>query len=147
MVNNIVTFTDTHWLQLTRTAMGTPVACAYAMVTFGHYKNPVILKDFNKELLYYRRYIDDIFGIWVPPDTSTEIPWDTFKATLNNWGNLKWKVEKPSTKAVFLDLEIQIQNSTISTKTYQKEMNLYLCIPPLSAHPPSCFKGLIAGEL
>jgi hypothetical protein len=26
-------------------------------------------------------------------------------------------------------------------------MNLYLCIPPLSAHPPSCFKGLIAGEL
>ena len=26
-------------------------------------------------------------------------------------------------------------------------MNLYLYIPPVSAHPPSCFKGLIAGEL
>ena len=26
-------------------------------------------------------------------------------------------------------------------------MNLYLYIPPLSAHPPSCFKGLIFGEL
>jgi len=26
-------------------------------------------------------------------------------------------------------------------------MNLYMYIPPLSAHPPSCFKGLIAGEL
>jgi hypothetical protein len=26
-------------------------------------------------------------------------------------------------------------------------MNLYLYIPPLSAHPPSCFKGLIAGEI
>ncbi len=26
-------------------------------------------------------------------------------------------------------------------------MNLYLYIPPSSAHPPSCFKGLIAREL
>jgi hypothetical protein len=127
--------------------MGTPVACVYAMVLFRHYKNSVILKDFHKELLYYRCYIDDIFGIWVPPDTPTGSPWDVFKDALNNWGNLKWKVEKPSNKAVFLDLEIQIQNSTISTKTYQKDMNLYLYIPPLSAHPPSCFKGLIAGEL
>jgi hypothetical protein len=37
MVNNIFTFTDTHWLQLTSTAMGTPVACAYAMDSFGVY--------------------------------------------------------------------------------------------------------------
>jgi hypothetical protein len=26
-------------------------------------------------------------------------------------------------------------------------MNLYLYIPPNSSHPPSCFKGLLAGEL
>jgi hypothetical protein len=31
--------------------------------------------------------------------------------------------------------------------TFQIEMNLYLYIPPLSAHPPSCLKGLITGEL
>jgi hypothetical protein len=46
-----------------------------------------------------------------------------------------------------LDLEINIQGNTITTKTYQKDMNLYLYIPPLSAHPPSCFKGLITGEV
>jgi len=48
---------------------------------------------------------------------------------------------------VFLDLELELQNSTIITKTFQKKMNLYLYIPLLSAHPPSCLKGLITGEL
>jgi hypothetical protein len=63
------------------------------------------------------------------------------------WGKLKWKVETPSSHTVFLDLNTRIQNNKIITNTYQKNMNLYLYIPPLSAHPPSCFKGLIAGEI
>ena len=39
-----------------------------------------------------------------------------------------------------------LDNSRITIETYQKPMNLYLYIPPLSAHPPSCFKGLIFGD-
>jgi len=66
---------------------------------------------------------------------------------LNSWGPLKWVVQEPSTKVQFLDLNITLDNSTIRVETYQKPMNLYLYIPPLSAHPPSCFKGLIFGEL
>jgi hypothetical protein len=125
MTNNIFTFTDTYWLQLTGTAMGTPVACAYAMVTFGHHENSVILKNFSNELLYYRRYIDDVFGIWVHHEPLANSSWDSFKSSLNNWGNLKWKIEEPTTKKKFLDLEIQIEGSTLTTKTYQKDMNLY----------------------
>ena len=34
-------------------------------------------------------------------------------------------------------------NGKIKTKTYQKEMNLYLYIPPLSAHPSGMIKGLV----
>jgi len=33
------------------------------------------------------------------------------------------------------------------TSTFQKNLNLYLYIPPHSAHPPSCLKGLINDEL
>jgi hypothetical protein len=47
MNNNIFTFSDTYWLQQTGTAMGTPVACAYATVTFGQFENSVILCDFK----------------------------------------------------------------------------------------------------
>jgi len=147
MRNNIFSFTDTYWLQLSGTAMGTPVACAYATVTFGDYENTTILTEFSRQLLYYRRYIDDIIGIWLPPDYNQTSTWNRFQDTLNNWGNLQWKCQAPSKKTVFLDLELELCHSSVKTRTFQKEMNLYLYIPPLSAHPPSCLKGLITGEL
>ena len=56
-------------------------------------------------------------------------------------------IEEPSKHTTFLDLNISIENNSITTSTFQKMMNLYLYIPPLSSHPPSCLKGLIAREL
>jgi hypothetical protein len=147
MQNNIFSFSNTFWLQLTETAMGTPAACAYAMITFGHYENSFILQKYRHQLLYYKQCTDNIVGIWLPDGENDSAIWENFKEDLNNWGSLKWKIENPSKKTVFLDLEISIQGNTITTKTYQKDMNLYLYIPPLSAHPPSCFKGLITGEV
>jgi hypothetical protein len=147
MNNNIFNFSDTYWLQLSGTAMGTPAACAYATISYGHFENTEILTEFCPQILYYRRYIDDIFGIWLPPPTQQTSTWKKFKDKLNSWGNLEWIIEEPSTKTVFLDLKIELKNSTIHTCTFQKELNLYLYIPPRSAHPPSCLKGLISGEL
>lgn len=69
------------------------------------------------------------------------------KTTLSNWGSLKWTVQELSKDTVFLDLNVQIKGRSILTSTFQKTMNLYLYIPPLSAHPRSCFKGLIIGVL
>jgi hypothetical protein len=70
MQNNIFTFANTYWWQKTGTAMGTPVACAYATITFGQFENSVILSDFRCHLLFYKCFIDDIIGIWLPPITT-----------------------------------------------------------------------------
>ncbi len=144
---NIFSFMDTYWLQLSGTAMGTPVACSYATITYGHHENTKILTVFEANLLYYRRYIDDIFGVWLPPDTNRTETWNNFKKELDNWGTLEWVIEEPSKETIFLDLTLNLQNSRIYTRTYQKEMNLYLYIPAHSAHPPSCLNGLISGEM
>jgi hypothetical protein len=56
-------------------------------------------------------------------------------------------VEDPSKQVHFLDLTINLVESSINFSTYQKPLNLYLYIPPLSAHPNSCLKGLIKGEM
>jgi hypothetical protein len=126
--------------------MGTPVACTYAMLSFGHYENTKILPEFNSNLYYYRHYIDDVLGIWIPDQHSNEARWEHFTATLN-WGSLWWKVQDPSLQVQFLDLSIQKGTTGISFETFQKPMNLYLYIPPLSVHPSSCFKGLIFGKI
>jgi hypothetical protein len=147
MENNIFTFAGTCWLQLAGTVMGTPVACSYATVSFGNHENAAILPSFEPHLVYYKRYIDDVFGIWANTNRNSSQAWTEFTNTLNNWGSLKWKIQELSEETIFLDLTIKIQGSSIITSTYQNPMNLYLYIPPLLAHPPSCFKGLIAGEL
>jgi hypothetical protein len=147
MKNNIFNFSNTTWLQLSGTAMGTPVACAYATITYGQYENSKILPKFASNLLYYRRYIDDIFGIWLSPEYHQEKTWRDFKTELNGWGNLKWIIDDPKKHTIFLDLSIELTGSTINTRTHQKDLNLHLYIPPNSAHPPSCLKGLISGEM
>jgi len=60
MNNNIFSFGDTFWLQLQGTAMGTPAAPLYSIITYGVHENTHILPTFNENLLFYKRYIDDI---------------------------------------------------------------------------------------
>jgi hypothetical protein len=147
MRNNIFSFAETYWLQLSGTAMGTPAACTYATITYGHFENSTLLPAFKENLIFYRRYIDDVFGIWLPPTDNNNDTWENFKNTINSWGKLKWTIEEPTMQTHFLDLNISIQNSSIEFSTYQKPLNLYLYLPPTSAHPFSCLKGLIKGEL
>jgi hypothetical protein len=45
---------DTHWLQLYGTAMGTPVACSYAMLSFSHHKYTSILTEFQPNYYFIK---------------------------------------------------------------------------------------------
>jgi hypothetical protein len=141
------TFGETYWLQKTGTAMGTPSACTYATISYGHYENTCILTNYQENLFYYRRYIDDVFGIWIPYGDNPEQAWEAFKTRLNSGGTLRWKIEEHSNQATFLGLNMDIKDSSITFSTHQKPSNLYLYLPPLSAHPFSCLKGLIKEEM
>jgi hypothetical protein len=79
MQNNIFSVRETFWLQAKGTAMGTPTACAYTTLTYGHHENKVILPNFQENLLYYRHYIDNIIGIWSPHGNNDTSVWENFK--------------------------------------------------------------------
>ena len=65
MRNYIFKFGDTYWVQKIGTAMYNPVACIYAILFFGYYERTKILQKIKKNLLFYKRKIDNVLGIWI----------------------------------------------------------------------------------
>jgi hypothetical protein len=82
---NVFQFGDTHWKQLSGTAMGTPPACVYATLYYAiHELNmPAALQAC---LAVYKRYIDDGIGIWIGSNSQ----WTTFQQWINSFGSLRW---------------------------------------------------------
>jgi len=148
MRNNIFAFGDTYWLQLTGTAMGTPPAPMYATLYYYIHERTIIPK-YQKQLIFYRRYIDDGNGIWIPHNDPAEDNriWNSFQQDVNNFGKLRWDFSERSTESVYLDLIIRVNSGVISCCMNEKELNLYLYIPPHSAHPPGVLLSLISGRL
>ena len=147
MKSNVFSFGNRYFLQTNGTAMGTPCACAYATIYYSYHEETALLKD--PSLLFYRRLIDDAIVI----QRSTPTGWTDFLSTMDNFGppakRLKWESETGPQRSVhFLDLHLDLQaDGSIHTRTYQKDMNLYLYRPPSSAQPNSILFGLIYGTL
>ena len=146
MKNNVFRFGDTHWHQLTGTAMGTPPAPPYATLCYAVHEE-TLLEEFHDNLFYYKRFIDDIFGIWMITDPINDAStWQRFCQRLNDFG-LQWEVNDRSHSVNFMDLTINMINNSLSTTLYEKAINPYLYIPPHSAHPPGVLTGLIYGNV
>lgn len=150
MRHNIFEFGDTYWFQRTGCAMGTPPACSYATLYFSDHESKAI--TMFPELIFQKRFIDDLFGIWVPasqqqinhPTDSQR--WQLYQQYMNQCGILRWEFSTRQKSVDYLDLTIAInKDGTIRTSLFEKTMNLYLYLPPSSSHPISLIKGFIYG--
>jgi hypothetical protein len=147
MENNIFQFGDTFWQQKRGCAMGTSSAVNYACLYVGLLEVTRLLPRYQSQLKFFRRFIDDSIGVWVD-QPNDPLAWKSFFRCLNNWGSLKWTCDGHVNKLIFLDLEISIlPNQKLHYRSYQKPMNLYLYIPPGSAHPSNMIYGLVYGRL
>lgn len=149
MQHNVFRFGDTFWLQTSGTAMGTPPAPMYATLYFALHEAKIV--PLYPELILYRRFIDDGFGIWVPdPDgsrTDDNLRWQTFQQQFSSYGKLSWEFSARVPTVDFLDLTIYVNEERVETRLFEKALNLYLYLPSHSAHPPGVLKGLITGML
>ena len=89
----------------------------------------------------------DAMGLLSPTCFSNLLVTHIQGAGLGNEGRVWLGFLKTFLTVNFLDMTISIQDSIISTKTYQKEGNPYLYINPSSAHPPGMIKGVIFGSI
>jgi len=140
---NFFQFGDTYWQQKTGTAMGTPPAVPWAQIYFWTYEEE-FLPEFDC-IFFYKRFIDDIFGIYIPSNNST---FEEFKTHLNTCGSeLSWKTTELCDEVNFLDMTIKIKDNKLITTLYEKPRNHHLYIPPTSCHPPGLLNGMIHGNI
>ena len=143
MTNNVFKFGDCYFRQLTGTAMGTPPACCYATIYYA-VKEKMLLHKYSDNLLFYKRYIDDVFAIWVPNNAT--LSFESFSNDMK-FQKLDWEVNPLSDRVVFLDMILYLQNGRVETKLFEKALNLYLYINPFSSHPCGVLPGLIIGNI
>lgn len=148
MKNNIFTFGDMCFLQKNGTAMGTPPAPPYATLYMAIFERAFLQKH-SDCLLFYKRFIDDVIGIYLPdPDPTVEqAKWNQLVQDLNVAPGLEWEFSPKSKQVNFMDLTLSIRNGRIVSTLYEKPLNLHLYIPPISAHPPGLMPGIVFGSL
>jgi hypothetical protein len=146
MRNNIFRFGDTFWHQQQGTAMGTPPAPPYATLYFGIHELKIVPR-FASSLKSYSRYIDDVLGAWThdaDPAVDRQNYLD-FETSMNSFGKLRWTFTPLQKEIAFMDLTLRVTRNGIQTRLYEKPLNLYLYIPPHSAHAPGILRGLVFG--
>ena len=146
MENNLFEFGDTYHRQLIGTAMGTPPAPPYATLYYAIHEE-TFLDRFQDNLPFYMRYIDDVIAGWITTNLQLDpATWKSFQEAMPVH-KLKWTFSPRSTQVDFMDLTVRLEQGRIVTTMYEKALNLYLYLPPHSAHPPGVLQGLVIGNV
>jgi len=139
--NNYFLYQGRLYQQMNGIAMGTACAPAVANIyaaTFEEISMP-LWKELG--LVFYSRYIDDIFLIFQGPSQGLQ--------------ELLSKVELPGleitwdysfSRLSFLDVDVRLSQGEIETSVFRKELNKYMYIPFSSGHPLSVKKALVKAE-
>ena len=147
LTNNYFIFGhNTYWLQISGTAMGTPLAVTFACIYIGQLEKQLFNapQNNNNLPLYYKRYIDDIFAVF-----KCQHDMDYFHSKFNalRHDNIKLITTHTGKCVTFMDLNISINNNNVEIKIYQKPQNSYLYLPPSSFHQKHVFHNTIMAEL
>ena len=87
MSDNILQFGDTFWRQLRGAAVGASAAVNCSNLCVGLLEVTRLLVRFKKQLLFYRRFVDNDTGVWLGNHPAI---WASFLKCLSTWGSLKW---------------------------------------------------------
>jgi hypothetical protein len=148
MKNNRMQFGDLIYHQIHGDAMGMSPSPTIANLYVAIYEINHIIPFLDKYLMFYKRFIDNGFAIWLhdlnPMIDATNL--NDFKALINAMG-LRWTFKSPRKKLIFMDMTIQVEGEKIVTTIYTKPLALYQYIPPNSCHPPGNLTSLIFGQI
>ena len=110
--------------------MGIAPAPPWATIYYAIHENS-FLPSWNTNLLFYRRFIDDVFGIWLcdpHPDKNTTL-WTSFQNTMQGWYGLEWEFSNLTNTCNFMDLSLSIVDQKIHSTLYEKSRTFIFTFP------------------
>ena len=148
--NNVISFNGKLYLQIKGTAMGTPLAVAYACIHM-HVIEREAFRSFTargyslSRLKLYVRFIDDIYFIATDYDHAKLL----LDIINGRRPSIKLEFHIKNTSVDFLDITIfkAGKPARLQVKLFQKPGSKYLFLPPMSLHPPHIFNGWIQGYI
>jgi hypothetical protein len=142
LTKNDFEFNGQTFLQIQGTAMGKRFAPSYANIALFEFDR--LVTNYRIPVLNYRRFIDDIFFLWLESRAELE----TFKVYLNGlFPFLKLTFCDSIDRVSFLDVEVKKYNDSLITKVFFKETDTHLLLHKNSAHPKHTFKGIIKSQI
>ena len=136
--NNIFEFSDKTYKQIRGTAIGTKFAPPYAVLFMAALEEKILSKVKKKPSVWWR-YIDDIFVIWEHGEESLQ----EFINEINSFHpTIKFTADLSKEKVNFLDVEVTLKNSVLSTDLFVKLTDTHQFLDPTSCHPYHCKQGI-----
>ncbi|KAL2076549.1 hypothetical protein ACEWY4_027852 [Coilia grayii] len=148
LTKNDFEFNGKFYLQTCGCAMGRKYSPSYADIYLARWEEQAF-RQCEKTPLIYKRYLDDLFGIW----THSEEDFNHFIQILNSQHpKIKLKQNLQPVCVEFLDTVVfQISTpegaSKLATRVYFKDTDRHALLHRRSFHPRHTFRGLIKAQL
>lgn len=139
--NNFFEYQDTVYWQHEGIAMGTSCAPTVANLYLAVFETDMLQTALKEGVLFYGRYIDDIFLVFNGKVDTTKRFLDTVD---HPHLQISWETSVESLP--FLDVQVRIDLGLLRTFVYTKRLNRYMYVPFSSAHPLSVKRALVKGE-
>lgn len=143
--HNYFTFFNEIYKQNDGIAMGTNAAPELANIYLFYLVDKYIINTWNPNIVFTKRYLDDIFIIYRGTLTEAEY-FVSCLQSIKETTNMEF-THRIGKQIEFLDLNIMLTKEGIEFYTHQKKLNKYGYITPSSCHPKHTLSGFINGEL
>lgn len=124
--------------------MGAKFAPSIANLFTAEWEDKVIFKEKRDELIFYKRFIDDLFFIWAGSAVSLH---QFLQELNNNNNNIELTSHWHSEEINFLDVNVYRRNDRLETKVYFKMTDRNSYLPTSSGHHPLWLKNIPKGQI